>query len=100
MISPADRNRSLPGCRWSLFVKRSDFIRMNPWTRTLCIRIPEAPRIVTEKDCLGCALWEPADMRENRRRGADVERPMAQTDIRPSPCEENDDERDHALFRR
>lgn len=92
MISSENLNRSLPGCRWSLFVKRSDFIRMNPWTRALCIRIPEAPRIVSEKDCRGCALREPADTRENRRGGADVERPMPRTEIRQSPCRETDDE--------
>jgi len=48
-------------CRWILFRKRSDFLRPSKWTRALCCRIPEVPRVVTEKDCQGCKLWEPAD---------------------------------------
>jgi len=47
--------------RWILFRKRSDFRRPNSWTRALCIRVPEVPRIVTEQDCHGCGFWEPAD---------------------------------------
>ena len=67
-------SRALAGCRWSLFGKRSDFLRASNWpgalsrspgTRALCIRIPEVPRIVTELDCHGCKLWEPADKRES-----------------------------------
>jgi len=52
-------------CRWILFRKRSDFIRANNWTRALCVRIPELPRIVTDTDCQGCKSWEPTDKRES-----------------------------------
>jgi len=74
MISPINGSRALVGCRWSLFGKRSDFLRASNWpgalsrspgTRALCIRIPEVPRIVTEQDCHSCKLWQPADRRES-----------------------------------
>jgi hypothetical protein len=60
MISPVTGNRPRLGCQWILFRKRSDFLRPSDWTRALCIRIPEVPRIVTEKDCHDCKFWEPA----------------------------------------
>jgi hypothetical protein len=65
MISPVNGSRARLGCRWILFRKRSDFLRANAWTRALCIRIPEVPRIVTVKDCQDCTFWEPADKRES-----------------------------------
>ena len=73
MISPTNRDRALAGCRWSLFGKRSDFLRASNWpgalsrspgTRALCTRIPEVPRIVTAQDCQSCTFWERADKRE------------------------------------
>jgi hypothetical protein len=48
-------------CRWILFRKRSEFLRVSNWTRALCVRIPEGPRVVSEEDCRGCTFWEPAD---------------------------------------
>ena len=65
MVSPITRNPASLGCQWILFRKRSEYLRPSNWTRALCIRIPEVPRIVTEKDCLGCNSWEPADERES-----------------------------------
>jgi hypothetical protein len=65
MISPINRSHAPFGCRWILFRKRSDFLRPSNRTRALCVRIPEVPRIVTEKDCRDCKLWEPADMRDS-----------------------------------
>jgi hypothetical protein len=65
MISAVDRRHMPLSCRWILFRKRSDFIHVSNWTRALCVRIPEAPRIVSEKECRGCGLWEPADKCEN-----------------------------------
>jgi hypothetical protein len=63
MISPVDGSHAPLSCRWILFRKRSDSLRVSNWTRALCVRIPEVPRIVTEQDCQGCELWEPADKR-------------------------------------
>ena len=65
MVSSANGSRALLGCRWILFRKRADFLRASNGTRALCIRVPEVPRIVTEKDCHGCKFWEPADTRES-----------------------------------
>jgi hypothetical protein len=65
MISSLNGSRALLGCRWILFGKRSDSRRASNWTRALCIRLPEAPRIVTAQDCQGCKFWEPADKRES-----------------------------------
>ena len=65
MISRVNGSRAPLGCRWILFRKRSDFLRPSNWTRALCIRIPEVARIVTEQDCHGCGLWEPADKCES-----------------------------------
>jgi hypothetical protein len=64
MISPVNGSRAPLACRWILFRKRSDFLRVSNWTRALCIRRPEVPRIVTEKDCRGCKFWESASTRE------------------------------------
>ena len=57
MISPVNGSRAPLGCRWILFRKRRDFLRPSNWTRALCIRIPEVPRIVTEQDCHRCKFW-------------------------------------------
>ena len=65
MISRVNGSRAPLGCRWILFRKRSDFRRPSNWTRALCIRIPEVPRIVTEQDCHRCKFWEPADKCES-----------------------------------
>ena len=65
MIPPINGSRALLGCRWILFRKRSDFLRASHETRALCIRIPEAPRVVTEKDCHGCPYWASAGARES-----------------------------------
>jgi hypothetical protein len=48
------------GCRWILFRKWADFMTPTDTTRALCIRDPESPRIVSDKDCYGCPFWEPA----------------------------------------
>jgi hypothetical protein len=61
MISRVNGSRAPSGCRWILFRRRSDFLRPSNWTRGLCIRIPEVPRIVTEQDCHSCGFWERAD---------------------------------------
>ena len=45
-------------CRWVLFRKRSDFRRPTNRTEALCVRLPDAPRVVTEKDCVECKDWE------------------------------------------
>ena len=60
MITPVTWKRAPLDCQWILFRKRSDCLRPSSGTRALCIRIPEIPRIVTEKDCQGCRFWEPA----------------------------------------
>ena len=65
MISPISGSHAPFGCRWILFRKRSDFLRPNNRTRALCVRTPEAPRIVTGEGCPSCKLWEPADMRQS-----------------------------------
>ena len=65
MISPVTWKRAPLDCQWILFRKRSDYPRPSSGTRALCIRIPETPRIVTEKDCEGCRFWEPAAMCES-----------------------------------
>ena len=65
MISRVNGSHAPLSCRWILFRKRSDFLRASNWTRALCVRIPEGPRIVSEKDCLGCTFWEPADKRDS-----------------------------------
>lgn len=59
MIAHANGSRQPFACQWILFGKRSDFLRPTDWTRALCIRVPEVPRIVTRKDCQGCKFWEP-----------------------------------------
>ena len=67
MISRVNGNGSHAplSCRWILFRKRSDLLGATNWTRALCVRIPEAPRVVTEKDCLGCKFWELAGKSES-----------------------------------
>ena len=65
MTSPAAGNRTPIRCQWVLFRKRSDFLRASSSTRVICIRIPEVPRIVTEKDCQGCKFWQSASRCES-----------------------------------
>ena len=65
MISRVNGSRVLLNCQWILFRKRSDFLRASNWTRALCIRMPRAPRIVTERDCQGCKFREPVDKGES-----------------------------------
>ena len=65
MTARVNGSRAPLACRWILFRKRSDFLRPSNWTRALCIRTPELPRIVTEQDCHGCGFWEPADKCES-----------------------------------
>ena len=60
MISPVNGSHAPLSCRWIQFRTRSDFVRASNWTRGLCIRIPDVPRVVTEKDCKDCRTWEPA----------------------------------------
>jgi hypothetical protein len=59
MITHTNGSREPFACQWLLFRKRSDFLRPGDWTRALCIRIPEVPRIVTRKYCQGCKFREP-----------------------------------------
>jgi hypothetical protein len=65
MSWPINKSRTPLSCRWILFRKRSDFLRPSNWTRALCVRIPEVPRIVTEEDCRDCKFWESPEKREN-----------------------------------
>ena len=65
MIPGVNGSDSPLSCRWILFRKRSDFLRASNQTRALCVRVREAPRVVSEKDCQGCKFWEPADKRES-----------------------------------
>ena len=67
MTSRVNGSDALLSCRWILFWKRSDFVRASYWTRALCVRIPEVPRIVSEMDCQGCKFWEPSDYPRFRR---------------------------------
>ena len=62
MNTPVNGSHHTPlGCRWVMFAKRGDALRVSNWTRALCVRVPEIPRIVTEADCTGCKYWEPKD---------------------------------------
>jgi len=63
MLTTTNTRRTPLACRWILFRKWSDFVRPTDQTRALCVRIPEVPRVVTDKDCRDCKLWEPADRR-------------------------------------
>ena len=65
MTSQVNGSHAPLSCRWILFRKRSDSLRVSNWTRALCVRIPEVPRVVSKKDCQGCAFWEPTDRRES-----------------------------------
>ena len=61
MISRLNGSNGPLSCRWVLFRKRPDFLRANQWTRALCVRTPEDPRMVSEGDCRGCPFWDPRD---------------------------------------
>jgi len=61
MTSPMNSKTAPLSCRWILFRKRSDFLHVSNWTRALCVRLPEAPRVVTEADCTGCPFWASVD---------------------------------------
>ena len=65
MVSFLNGNHLMATCRWILFRKRSDFLRANNWTRAICVRLPEVPRLVTETECRGCKFWEPCGKRES-----------------------------------
>jgi hypothetical protein len=65
MVFRYDESHAPLSCRWILFRTRSNFLRAGDSTRALCIRIAEVPRVVTEKECRGCKLWELDDKRES-----------------------------------
>ena len=65
MIALVNDRPALLSCRWILFRKRADSFRSSSWTRALCGRLPDVPRMATEEDCRGCKFWEGADKRQN-----------------------------------
>jgi hypothetical protein len=56
MMPPVAAIASPFSCRW---IQSGSEARVSNWSRALCIRIRERPRIVTEDECARCALWEP-----------------------------------------
>jgi len=58
-------HQMLLGCRWTLFAKRLDALQISNWTRAVCVRVPGAPQIVSQADCVGCKFWEPAETHSN-----------------------------------
>jgi hypothetical protein len=64
LVNRINRSQAPLNCRWVLFRKRSDFLRAGSWTRALCVRLPESPRIVTDDTCRDCRFWKPAEKPE------------------------------------
>ncbi len=66
MIEVVNGSHQMPlGCTWLLLAKRSDALQVSNWTRAVCVRVPGAPRMVSQADCVGCKFWEPAETRSN-----------------------------------
>jgi hypothetical protein len=44
-------------CRWIRSLGKAN-TRVSNWTRALCVRVAEAPRVVTRAECVRCGYWD------------------------------------------
>jgi hypothetical protein len=54
-------------CRWIRRLGNGN-MRASNWTRALCMRVADAPRVVTRSECARCDYWDVPSM--TRRLGA------------------------------